>query len=207
MPTVQAPERGIDAPENPEQHPPTSSGTAGTTPTENMNIGAANAVRLPPFWKENPHLWFAQVEAAFVINKVSSDETKFRYVVLHLDPSVLPLVADIVTSPPDGDRYAAIKGRLTTVLGETSASRLRRLLASHELGDDKPSVLLQRLRNLAEGQVSDGVLRTIFMDQLPENVRTILAISEVNDLSKLAIQADKILEMTKPVALAVWYNQ
>jgi len=89
-------------------------------------------------------------------------------------------------------------------LGETSATHLRRLLASHELGDDKSSVLLQCLRNLAKGQVTDEVLRTIFMEQLkPEYVRTILAISEMSDLSKLAMQADKILEMAKPLELAV----
>jgi len=136
-------------------------------PAGNVCIEATQAVRLPPFWKGNPQLWFAQVEAAFVINRITSDETKFRYVTLHLDPSVLPLVADIITSPPDGDRYATIKERLVSVLGETSASRLRKLLASHELGDDKPSILLQRLRNLAEGQVTDGVLRTIFLEQMP----------------------------------------
>jgi len=41
------------------------------------------------------------------------------------------------------------------------------------------------------------------MEQLPENVRTILTISEMSDLSKLAMQADKILEMAKPLELAV----
>jgi len=86
---------------------------------------------------------------------------------------------------------------------ETSAIRLRRLLPSHELGDDKPSVLLQCLRNFAEEQVTDQVLRTIFMEQLPENVRTVLAISETSDLSKLAMQVDKILEKAKPLGLAV----
>lgn len=208
MPVDRPPDRSIGAPNTPEEtsRHPLSSGIANRTPApvgEYMCIEATSTVRLPPFWKENPHLWFAQVEAAFIINRITSDETKFRYVILHLDPGVLPLVADIIASPPEGDRYAAIKERLTTVLGETSASRLRRLLASHELGNDKPSVLLQRLRNLAEGQVTDGVLRTIFMEQLPENVRTILAISEVSDLSKLATQADKILDMAKPVALSI----
>ncbi|XP_029171616.1 uncharacterized protein LOC114940979 [Nylanderia fulva] len=125
------------------------------------------------------------------------------YVILHLDPAILPLVANIVTSPPEVDRYAAIKKRLTTVLGETSASRLRKLLTAHELGDNKPSILLQKMRNLAEEQVTDGVLRTIFLEQLPENVRVILSISEVGDLSRLANQADKILDMAKPAMLAV----
>jgi len=209
MPIDRSPERAASAhsiPEAADQHSLQPNRTRSSIPVPssgNLCIEATQAVRLPPFWKGNPQLWFAQVEAAFVINRITSDETKFRYVTLHLDPSVLPLVADIITSPPDGDRYAAIKERLVSVLGETSASRLRKLLASHELGDDKPSILLQRLRNLAEGQVTDGVLRTIFLEQMPESTRAILAISEVSDLNKLAIQADKILEMAKPVALAV----
>ncbi|XP_018358548.1 PREDICTED: uncharacterized protein LOC108758222 isoform X1 [Trachymyrmex cornetzi] len=144
------------------------SGGVGST------INATYAVRLPPFWRDNPQLWFAQVEAAFSI------------------------VADIVTSPPDKEKYDAIKGRLVSVLGETTATRIRRLLATHELGDDKPSIFLQRLRNLAEGQVSDQILKSIFMERLPENIRAILAISEVTDLSKLAAQADKVMEVAKP---------
>ncbi|XP_018358549.1 PREDICTED: uncharacterized protein LOC108758222 isoform X2 [Trachymyrmex cornetzi] len=142
------------------------SGGVGST------INATYAVRLPPFWRDNPQLWFAQVEAAFSI--------------------------DIVTSPPDKEKYDAIKGRLVSVLGETTATRIRRLLATHELGDDKPSIFLQRLRNLAEGQVSDQILKSIFMERLPENIRAILAISEVTDLSKLAAQADKVMEVAKP---------
>ncbi|KAK2577895.1 hypothetical protein KPH14_012635 [Odynerus spinipes] len=173
-----------------------------TTPTVRGDIDAAatHAVRLPPFWRESPHLWFTQVEAAFGINRIVSDDTKFRYVVLHLDTSVLPLVADIITAPPEKDKYLTLKERLVGALGETSASRLRKLLTSHELGTDKPSILLQKLRNLAHGQVTDEVLRTIFMEQLPENVRAVLAISEVTDLNKLAHQADKVLELSRPAA-------
>lgn len=44
----------------------------------------------------------------------------------------------------------------------------------------------------------DEILRTIFMEQLPENVRAILAISEIKDLGKLAVQAGKVVEMAKP---------
>jgi len=50
---------------------------------------------------------------------------------------------------------------------------------------------------LAGGQCSDAVLRTLFLEQLPDNVRSILAISEVIDLSKLAFQADKVLDVSK----------
>jgi len=114
------------------------------------------------------------VEAAFAIHRITGDESKFCYVVLHADQSVLPFVADMITDPPAQDKYLKLKERICTVLGETSATKLRRLLGLHELGDEKPSIFLQRLRNLAVGQVTDEILKSMFMEQLPENVRTIL---------------------------------
>lgn len=41
------------------------------------------------------------------------------------------------------------------------------------------------------------------MENLFENLRTILAISETIDLAKLALQADKILEVSWPNLAAV----
>jgi len=62
-----------------------------------------------------------QVEAAFSFNRITSDESKFRHVVLNLDQSTFSLVADIVTSPLEREKYEAIKGRLVSVLEETTA--------------------------------------------------------------------------------------
>lgn len=110
------------------------------------NMDAAQAVRLPPFWRDNRQLWFAQVEAAFAIHRITGDESRFRYVVLHADQAVLPFVADLITNPPEREKYQALKDRICSVLGETSETKIRKLLGSHELGDKKPSIFLQRLR-------------------------------------------------------------
>lgn len=167
------------------------------------NIDAAQVIRLPPFWKDNPVLWFAQAEAAFVIHRITSDESKFRYIILNADQSVLPFVADLITTPPERDRYQTLKDRICSTLGETSTTKIRKLLGSHELGDQKPSIFLQRLRNLAPGQVTDEILKSIFLEQLPENVRAILAVSEVQDLTRLAAAADKVIEVTKPASTTI----
>lgn len=89
---------------------------------------------------------------------------------MHLDQTILSLVANTITNPPGEGKYLTVKERLVTVLGEANATQIRKLLG-HEIGDEKPSVFLQKLRNLAAGQVMDEILRTMFMEQLPENVR------------------------------------
>lgn len=178
----------------------TGSENSNDDKSQHVNIEATQMIRLPPFWKDNPTLWFVQVEAAFAIQRITSDDSKFRHVILHADQSVLPFVADLITDPPAQDKYLALKERICTVLGETSATKIRKLLGTHELGDEKPSIFLQRLRNLAANQVNDEILKSIFMEQLPESVRTILAISEVQDLTKLAAQADKVVEMARPAS-------
>ena len=96
--------------------------------SEALSLNAASLVKLPPFWKDNPSLWFAQVEAAFAISRITSDETKFRYVILNIDTTALPLVSDIIATPPEQGKYNALKSRLIGSLDETSESKLRKLL-------------------------------------------------------------------------------
>ncbi|XP_029680861.1 uncharacterized protein LOC115246283 [Formica exsecta] len=59
-------------------------------------------------------------------------------------------------------------------------------------------MFLQRLQSLATGQCNEEVLKTLFLERLPEPVRAILAVSQDN-LTDLARQADAICEVTKPV--------
>lgn len=108
------------------------------------NIDAAQIIRLLPFWRDNPALWFAQVESAFVLHQITGNESKFRYIILNTDQSVLPFMADLIINPPppERDRYQILKDRICSTLGETSTTRIRKLLGSHELGDQKPSIFL-----------------------------------------------------------------
>ncbi|XP_043506110.1 uncharacterized protein LOC122526658 [Polistes fuscatus] len=170
---------------------------------DEVTVNAARAVKFPPSWKENPVLWFAQAEATFHITRVTSDTTKFRHLVVHLDQDILPFISDILVEPPEEGKFDALKARIISDFDESSETKLRKLLRSSQPTDAKPSNILQRLRNIANGQCTDNILRTLFMEQLPDCIRSILAISEVTDLTKLALQADKILEVSKADVAAV----
>ena len=43
------------------------------------------SVKIPPFWRKDPEMWFAQVETQFVLAGRTSDETKFNHVAGNLD--------------------------------------------------------------------------------------------------------------------------
>lgn len=79
--------------------------------------------------------------------------------------------------------------------------KLRRLLHGLSLGDDKPSAFLQRLRNLAGTSCNDNILRSLFLEQMPENIRGILAVAETTALSDMATQADRILDVIRPAQI------
>ncbi|XP_071580672.1 uncharacterized protein [Temnothorax nylanderi] len=162
-------------------------------------LNAVKALKLPqPFWRDNPARYFTVAEMTFALHRVTSDDSKYRYVVIHLDADFLGLVGDIIDSPPTHGKYEALKQRIIDSLSESQETRLRRLLRGQAMGDEKPSVFLQRLRNLAGGQCNDSVLRSLFMEQMPEHMRGILAISQLDDLATIAAQADRIAEVTRP---------
>lgn len=211
MPVEHTPTKMIKPGEQAEEMEQEANGAAGfaaVTPARNYEIppeiGLIKAVKLPqPFWRDNPSRYFTVVEMTFALHRITSDEAKYRHVIIHLDADLLGIVGDIIDTPPAQGKYEALKKRIIDSLSDSQETRLRRLLRGQAMGDEKPSLFLQRLRNLAGGQCNDSVLRTLFMEQLPEHMRGILAISQLDDLATLAAQADRIKEVSHPQILSV----
>lgn len=57
-------------------------------------------IKFPPFWKPNPALWFAQLEAQFEMTNITADSTKFNYVIASVESDVLNSVSDLILTPP-----------------------------------------------------------------------------------------------------------
>ncbi|GFW22768.1 uncharacterized protein TNCV_2765801 [Trichonephila clavipes] len=58
----------------------------------------------------------------------------------------------------------------------------------------KPSQLLRKMKSLAGVNISEKVLRTLWLDKLPDSIKNILVISSEN-LENLSVMADKIFEI------------
>ncbi|XP_023236255.1 uncharacterized protein LOC111635512 [Centruroides sculpturatus] len=158
------------------------------------------ALKHPQFWDKEADLWFINIEAQFKLAYISQDTTKYYAVVSALNSEVLAYVSDIVRNPPRENLYQTLKDRLIAEFSDSEQKRVKDLLSNAVLGDDKPSHLLRKMRQLASNKVGEEFLRTLWIQRLPKETQAILSVSD-GDLDKLAQMADKILELT-PLQIA-----
>lgn len=164
------------------------------------------SLKLPPFWPADPELWFLQVEAQFACRHITSQKTKFDYVVSSLTPEFASEVRDLLLKPPADKPYDVLREQLTRRTTASEQRKLQQLFTREELGDRKPSQLLRRMQQLLGDHpgVTDGsFLKELFLQRLPSNVRMVLASTpDATTLDKLAEMADKIMEVAAPPPLS-----
>ncbi|KAJ8914441.1 hypothetical protein NQ315_017537, partial [Exocentrus adspersus] len=182
---------------------PTSLTSTATVTTSQHKFLDRVALRIPPFWPEDPELWFAQIESQFTIAGIVTDETRYGYVAGNLEAKYAMEVRDILTNPPASNKYDFLKVNLIKRLSESQEHKTRRLLEREELGDRKPSQFLRHLQLLAGPLVTENLLRSIWMGRLPPSMQAILATQNTSPLSTVADLADAVFEATSPSVSAV----
>lgn len=173
-------------------------------PSGSPQVSTYRVPKIPPFWRNNPETWFMQVEATSRISNCKTDRTKADYLISALDSEIVDQVGDLISeNPPATGYYQSLKDRILSIFSILPEARLRQLLKGQTLGDRKPSQLLNHMRKLNGGQCNPTVLKSLFLEQLPESQRAILVAMNEPDLQKVAEIADKIADISSPeLALA-----
>ena len=165
------------------------------TPAQPASVNATS-VKLPSFWQGNPEVWFRQVESVFSTRNpaITTQQTKFEYVIQALDNSTADRVQGIILNPP-AEPYTSIKAALIKAFGKSQAEKDQELLNLNGLGDRKPSELLQHIQNMNADPKT--LIKALFLTQLPPDVRKILATSTKTEIEELASEADRIVEVSR----------
>lgn len=178
-----------------------TSDNAPTAPDLDQIVVARVGIKVPEFWRAEPELWFLRLEAQFRQAKILSDQCRFDHTVASLSSEVLMEVSDILRSPTTGRAYQDLKERLLDRYSVSADERINRLMEM-TLGDLKPTQLLHRMQALAINSISKEVLRNLWLDRLPPQVRGVVSIID-GDLEELAKKADKYMRCTNLPIMSV----
>jgi len=106
-------------------------------------------------------------------------------------------VSDFTINLSQYEKYEAFKARVLHVFRDSEKKRLEMLLYQGELGDQRSSCFLRRLKALAGGKVSDEFLKSLWTQRLLTSMQSVLATCR-DDLDKLAITTDRIYDIASP---------
>ena len=161
-------------------------------------------IKIPPFWANDPPVWFAQVEAQFKTKSISAEGTKFAHVISSLQPEIATEVRDLIIDPPKHNPYTRLKEALIKRTSVSEQKRLNQLLGGEELGNRTPSQFLRRLQQLAgDKKLESDIIKQLFLQRLPMNVQLILSSSsDKTDIEELAALADRIVEVAAPLTVS-----
>ena len=108
----------------------------------------AVALKLPPFYKSNPAMWFHQKETQFTIKNstITDDNTKFAYLLSALPDDIAELMEFAVENTPEDDKYSSLKAALIKQFGLIKAQKAKKLASFTTLDPSMtPTMLLMHL--------------------------------------------------------------
>jgi len=111
----------------------------------------AAALKLSPFYKSSPAMWFHQVEAQFTLCNpaITEDTTKFAYLLSTLPADIAELMEFAVKNATEGDKYNSLKAALIKQFGLTKAQKAKKLASFTTLDPSMtPTMLLMHMHPL-----------------------------------------------------------
>jgi len=158
---------------------------------QHVPVPQPHKVKLQQFWTHKPKVWFTNAEAEFDTCYVRDQRTMFNLVVKTLAEEALDRAAAIVEHPENFlNPYLALKQRLLEIYQMDPWECCSRLLHFRELGDWKPSQMMDAMLVLHK---PEHLFKSIFLARIPADMRDhVQREAERLDCRELAAYADTI---------------
>ena len=163
------------------------------------------AIKLPPFYTDQPELWFAQAEAQFALRRpaVTDQLTRFYHVVGQLPMAVSTEMKAQITSPAAATAYDDLKRRLISRFKPTKWQQAEFLVNHPSIGDRRPSQMYcQMLAQLPDGDTPGVLFQYLFLSRLPADIRGHLLSRDFASPLEMAEHADRLYDTRPPAAVS-----
>ena len=173
---------------------------------KNREFTVLKALSLPKFWETSPTAWFVVAENFFVCQNILSEQVKFHCVVnaleaKHIEKISHELIINNVVAP-----YQFLKQAILKTFEASETFKLNKLLSLPAIDPGqnlkRPTELLLEMQGLLGqssplGPVAESLLKQMFLDKLPSQIKIILAATPNSSLEELASKAEDIMQVSK----------
>ncbi|XP_050707626.1 uncharacterized protein LOC126992843 [Eriocheir sinensis] len=154
--------------------------------------------RGPTFTSHEPTLWFTILEVNFKPHRITTSLTKFSHATALIPLDVLSQVSDTISKAASSDTpYEDLKAAILSRLEPSVTTRLQEMLSKEELGNEKPSDLLRRMKRLLGEKYESfdkEVFSHLFYQRLPPHIQQgLFTVKNTLSLEGLAKLADDFL--------------
>ena len=166
-----------------------------------VGIDLGKGLELPRFYENNPTLWFKVIETSFRCHDIAEPKQQIDITLRALGVKQLQQIEHLlcVDQHPENP-YEVLKQNLLKENLMSENERLYTLLHWIHLGNSPPTEMLCKLRRLMiRGTNKDAdipLLKKLFLDKLPNEVRRLLAATGEENLEMLAKRADDVMAAT-----------
>ncbi len=157
------------------------------------------AIKLPTFYEECPDSYFLQIEGIFRKKKIDDSWDRYDLLLEALSPQQamkLNSFLQVLTRQAPDDIYDRLKAKLMDVFQKSKYQRATALLAlqGKDIGDQKPSEVLQEMRNLyGDEDANNSLFIALFLSRMPMPVKQALSHEgSFGDLDKAGQRADEV---------------
>ena len=185
-------DRGTLTNGEPELNKTTSSTTTHSSTSDNPSNQRIANIKPPKFTEDNAIAWFKIVNAQFIYNNITSQQTKFYFTLGNLP---MDIVGELDTSTMEGEDYDNLKDAVIRLCGKTKSQMFESLLAESAVVD-KPSKFIRDMKQTASrlGFNNDvnGLIRHKLVQCMPSYVAPVLAAQTSLSLDQLGQLADDL---------------
>lgn len=174
--------------------------------TQKIEVINANSQRLPSFYIDDPETWFLQADAIFKAERIISQNTRFYKVFGQLPQQIVTQIADLAETPGDAP-YDALKKRLIEIFGATRSQKIQETLDHTQLGDQRPSQVLRKMKVQLGSSVTEEILQVLWTRTLPLRVQAIIVAFDKENLERKAEIADQVINISEQSTISPINNE
>ena len=169
----------------------------GDSPNPGNVPPATTTIRiiLNAYNEKDPELWFQVAEYIFESNGINNEADKFSRLLQVLDSQHHELLRAILLDSSVSDKYTQSKKLLINAHAKSKVLKMQEVLsATKPLTSTKPSIVYQQILGSLGVHTDEGIIRTIWIQQLPEKIREFLTVNEDEPIEKQIKLADRLIE-------------